>query len=220
MVGGVKQLLLICAMVALVPDSLVAVETQNPNRLSPEEIKAGFHLLFNGANLDGWKAQSEKNFRVKDGRIIADGTKGRSTMYYVGPKGEASFVNYELRLQVLTRKGANSGIYFRTKWQKSGYPDKFGYEAQIANTHKNRFKTGSIQKIRNITKSPVKDDEWFDYHIIAKGRSITLKLNGKVISEYVEPEDERKRKPTGDLIALQGHDPTVVEFRRIRIKKF
>ena len=217
---GVRYFLLIIALVVLVGASLLAVETQNPNRLSPEEIKAGFHLLFNGANLDGWKAQSEKNFRVKDGRIIADGTKGRSTMYYVGPKGEASFVNYELRLQVLTRKGANSGIYFRTKWQKSGYPDKFGYEAQIANTHKNRFKTGSIQKIRNITKSPVKDDEWFDYHIIAKGRSITLKLNGKVISEYVEPEDERKRKPTGGLIALQGHDPTVVEFRRIRIKKF
>ena len=60
--------------VALVSDSLVAAETQNPNLLSPEETKAGFRLLFNGVNLDGWKAQSEKNFRVKDGRIIADGT--------------------------------------------------------------------------------------------------------------------------------------------------
>ena len=215
-----KQVLLMIAVVALVSDSLMAAETQNPNRLSPEETKAGFRLLFNGVNLDGWNAQSKKNFRVKDGRIIADGTKGRSTMYYVGPKGEASFVNYELRLQVLTRKGANSGIYFRTRWQKSGYPDKFGYEAQIANTHKNPFKTGSIFKIRKMTKSAVKDNEWFDYHIIAKGRSITLKLNDKVISEYVEPEDERKRKPTGDLIALQGHDPAVVEFRRIRIKQF
>ena len=178
----------ILLMIAVVADSLLAVETQNPNRLSPEEIKAGFHLLFNGVNLDGWKAQSEKNFRVKDGRIIADGTKGRSTMYYVGPKGEASFVNYELRLQVLTRKGANSGIYFRTKWQKSGYPDKFGYEAQIANTHKNRFKTGSIQKIRNITKSPVKDDEWFDYHIIVEGKKITLKINGQTTVEFTEQE--------------------------------
>ena len=54
---GMKQLLLIFVVVA---DSLLAVETQNPNRLSPEETKAGFHLLFNGVNLDGWKAQTEK----------------------------------------------------------------------------------------------------------------------------------------------------------------
>lgn len=188
-----------------------------PNQLLYDEQQQEFQLLFNGEDLNGWKSQSDKHFRVEDGKLIADGTKGRSMLYYIGSDGKASFDNYELRMQVLTHPGGNSGIYFRTKWQDKGYPDGFGYEAQIANTHKNRSKTGSIYRYKSIAE-PVKDDEWFDYHIIADGRKITTRVNGRVVAEYVEPDDEKKRKPAGGLIAIQCHDPAIVEFRSIRIK--
>lgn len=189
-----------------------------PNQLLQQEKDQGFQLLFNGKNLDGWKAQMKTHFRVEDGKIIADGTRGRSMLYFVGKDGKASFNNFELRLQVLTHKGANSGIYFRTRYQARGYPDNFGYEAQIANTHKNPQKTGSIFRIRKIAKSPTKDNEWVDYHIIANGRSITITIDGNVVTTYKEPEAESKRKPSGHLIGLQCHDPAIVEFRSIRIR--
>ena len=35
-----------------------------PNQLLAMEKQQGFELLFNGENLDGWKAQSDKHFRV------------------------------------------------------------------------------------------------------------------------------------------------------------
>jgi hypothetical protein len=139
-------------------------------------------------------------------------------LYYVGPDAGASFSNFELRLQVRTSKGANSGVYFRTKWLDRGYPDRFGYEAQIANTHRNPRKTGSLYKVVSVSNPPTKDDEWFDYHIIANGRDITLKLNNAVVTEYREPEAPEKRKPQGGLIGIQCHGPAVVEFRSIRIK--
>lgn len=188
------------------------------NQLTDEEQQQGFVLLFNGKDLDGWKPQSAKHFRVENGSIVCDGTLGRSMLYYVGDGQSGGFDNFELRLQVLVHKGANSGIYFRTKWQDEGYPDAFGYEAQIANTHKNPAKTGSIFRIQSLPKSPVKDGEWFDYHILANGRTIRISLNGKLVTEFTEPTDPQQRKPAGSLISLQCHDPAVVEFRSIRIR--
>ena len=44
------------------------------------------------------------------------------------------WTNFELKADVLTRHGANSGIYFHTEFQPEGWPDK-GYEVQVNNTH-------------------------------------------------------------------------------------
>jgi hypothetical protein len=206
------------ALFATVQAPATADDTAKPNTLTAEEVQQGFVLLFNGRNLEGWKAQAGDQFRVEAGRIISDGTKGRSMLYYVGRDGKASFSDFELRLQVFTHKGGNSGIYFRTRWQPGGFPDAYGYEAQIANTHRNPRKTGSLYTIADVKESPVKDDEWFDYHVVANGRGIAVKVNGTVVSEFEEPADPAKRKPLGDLIALQGHDPAAVEFRSIRIR--
>ena len=38
------------------------------------------------------------------------------------------------------------------------------------------------------------------------------------MAEYTEPADGKKRKPLGELIAVQCHDPAVVELRKIRIR--
>ena len=81
----------------------------------------------------------------------------------------------------------------------------------------------------DLTESPVEDGEWFEYHIIVKGKRIILKINGETTLDYTEPDDvatqrDEKRKgrvlnPKGGLIALQAHDPvSVVYFRNIRIK--
>jgi len=44
------------------------------------------------------------------------------------------FKNFELQLQVLTRRHANSGVYFHTAWQPEDWPAQ-GFEVQVNNSH-------------------------------------------------------------------------------------
>lgn len=179
----------------------------------------GFLPLFDGQTMTGWRAQVPGHFFVRDGAIVADGTHGRSMLFFVGENGEGEFANFELRLKVRVAAGCNSGIYFRTEMQEEqGYPDAVGYEAQIANTHKNPNKTGSLFKFIKVPESPVKDEEWFDYQIRAEGRRIVIKINGQVTADYTEPEAAAERKPTSTRLGLQCHDPGEVEFKDIRIQ--
>lgn len=183
----------------------------------------GWIELFNGENLDGWKASENKDtFRVEDGMIVADGP--RSHLFYVGPVEDHDFKNFELKAKVMTRPEANAGIYFHTEYQEEGWPSK-GYECQINNTHSDWRKTGSLYAIEDVRESPAEDGEWFDYHIRVQDDRIVLKVNGETTVEYTEPEDvERPDNMKGRVLgsgtfALQGHDPgSTVYFKDIRVR--
>ena len=187
--------------------------------------KDGFVSIFNGKDLSGWKpaAENPDSFKVENGVLVVDG--GRSHLFYVGGDGKASFKNFEFKAEVKTFPGANGGIYFHTAYQKSGWPSK-GYEAQVNNTHKDPRKTASLYAIKDVHKAPAKDGEWFEYHIIVKGKSITIKINGETQVEYTEPDDvQRKGGFKGRLLgegtfAIQAHDPkSKAMYRNIRIKR-
>ncbi len=47
--------------------------------------------------------------------------------------------------------------------------------------------TGSIYAIRNVWKSPVPDNEWFNYRIVVQGKTIQTFINGMLAAEYTEP---------------------------------
>jgi hypothetical protein len=177
----------------------------------------GWVSLFDGKSLDGWKA-SEKadSFSVRDGMICVE--TGRSHLYYVGPIKEHNFKNFELKLDVMTRPGANSGIYFHTEFQENDWPRK-GFECQVDNTHSDPKRTGSLYGIKHIMNdSPAKDDVWFNYHIIVNGKTVTIKIDGKVVNEYTFPDDAR-RAPTSGTFCLQGHDPkSKVYYKNIAVK--
>ena len=98
------------------------------------ETSAGDWIaLFDGKTLDGWKAgENSATFRVEDGMIVALGP--RSHLFYAGPVAGHNFKNFELKAEVKTAPKANSGIFFHTAFQQSGWPKK-GYEVQINNTH-------------------------------------------------------------------------------------
>ena len=185
--------------------------------------------LFDGKTLAGWKAnENEETFSVQDGMIVAQGR--RSHLFYAGPVANHDFTNFELKAEVKTAPKANSGIYFYTKFQKTGWPEK-GYEVQINNTHpgsgsyRELKKTGSLYAVRNIFKSPVKDNEWFTMHIKVQGRHIQIKLNDLLVVDYIEPEKPiRRGEHVGSVLShgtfcLQGHDPkSKVCFRNIYVK--
>ena len=123
-----------------------------------------------------------------------------------------------------TLPGSNAGIYFHTKYQETGWP-KYGYEAQVNNTHGDPKKTGSLYAVKNVYEAPAKDNEWFDYYIKVDGKHILIVVNGKTCVDWTEPAD---RKPGKDFtrildqgtFCLQAHDPnSTVYFRNIQVKR-
>ena len=185
--------------------------------------------LFDGRTLDGWKAsESRGSFRVVDGQIAADGP--RSHLFYTGSVRNADFKNFELKADVMARPGANSGIYFHTKFQPEGWPEK-GFEVQINNTQKGdasyveRRKTGSLYGVRNVYKALASDNEWFQLHILVRAKQVQVRLNGTLLVDYVEPDppvrmgDAAGRVLDRGTFALQCHDPnSKVFFRNILVK--
>ena len=180
--------------------------------------------LFDGKSLDGWKAADhDECFKAQDGAIVAGGGP-MAHLFYVGAVGNHDFKNFELKIEVKTKPGSNGGIFFHTEPQ-SGFLKK-GYEAQIDNTHTDKRRTGSLLIVKDILEtSPVKDDEWFEYHVIVTGERIVLKVNGQTTVDYTEPENperpegRERRVLSRGQIALQAHDPnSMVFYRNIRIK--
>ena len=68
---------LCCGLVLSLAADVYAAE---PNSLSQDEKSAGFELLFNGADLSGWKHGG--NWKAADGAITREG-KGGSLVYDV-----------------------------------------------------------------------------------------------------------------------------------------
>jgi hypothetical protein len=185
--------------------------------------KDGWISIFDGKTLDGWKAsENPKTFRVEDGRIVVDGP--RAHLFYVGPVQNARFRNFEWKADVMTRPKANSGMYFHTEYQETGWPSK-GYEVQVNNTHPDPRKTGSLYAIQDVHEAPAKDGEWFTQHITVQGKRIVIRVNDKVVVDYTEPDNVerpdamKERRLSEGTFALQGHDPeSVIYFRNIMVK--
>ena len=174
----------------------------------------GWISLFNGKDFTGWKISDIKQakWRVEDGMIVANGP--RSHLFTV-----REFKDFEFKAEVYTTPGSNSGIYFHTKYQETGWPE-IGHEAQVNVTHRDPVKTGSVYGIVKLYETPARNCEWWTQHIIVKGRNIVIKINGKTVIDYTEPEGVKgMRKLSKGSMALQAHDPkSVVYYRNLRIK--
>jgi hypothetical protein len=185
--------------------------------------------LFDGKTLNGWKAsEAPGSFKVIDGQIACDGP--RSHLFYVGPDGNADFKNFELSVEVMTRDGANSGVYFHTAFQAEGFPGR-GFEAQVINlrsgegNYRENKLTGSLYGIRNVYKPVVKDDEWFTMFVTVKGKRIQIRVNDLLLVDYVESSPpptvpgSPARKLDHGTFALQCHDPaSKVFYRNLRVR--
>jgi hypothetical protein len=183
----------------------------------------GWGPLFDGKTLNGWKASEATNsWSVEDGAIVAN-AKNRSHLFYVGDG--RPFKNFEFKADVMTKPGSNGGIYFHTKFQETGWP-KHGFEVQVNQTHKDPIKTASLYQVANVmNNSPAKDNEWYNMHTIVQGKHAVVKVNGKVVNEYTEPEGYQPGKDfprqfDEGTFALQAHDPkSFVYFKNIMAKR-
>lgn len=180
--------------------------------------------LFDGKSLNGWKASEQPGvFSVSDGQIIARG--GRSHLIYTGPVQNATFKNFEFSADVMTRPGANSGVYFHTAFQESGWP-RAGFEVQVNNSFKaDNKKTGSLYGVRNVYQQFVRDNEWFNLNIAVRGKQVQIRVNDMLVVDYTEPDPPFRADTNFDRVighgsfALQGHDAnSTTSYKNIRVR--
>lgn len=186
------------------------------------DAEEGFVKIFDGRTFNGWKMANENTntWKIEDGAFVAHGS--RCHLFYVGD--EKPFKNFELKVDVMTEPGSNGGIYFHTRYQETGWP-RYGFESQVNVSHSDWIKTGSLYGLVNIGLTPAKDNQWWTQHIIVRGNSVTVKIDGQTIFEYNEPRGaapgrEFTRKLDEGTFALQAHDPrSVVRYKNIRVKR-
>jgi len=180
---------------------------------------AGWVSLFDGKTLDGWKANEKPaTFSVQNGEIVVRGD--RAHLFYDGPVQNHDFKNFEVKMDILTKKGANSGFYIHTEFQPEGWPAK-GYEIQVNNTHTDPKKGAGLYGVKDNATAPAKDDEWYTMSITVEGKRIVTKVNGVVIVDYTEDESasSKGRRLSHGTFAIQGHDPgSEVHFKNILVR--
>ena len=183
----------------------------------------GWIPLFDGQSLNGWRAsENPATFRVENGVIVVHGP--RAHLYYDGPVGNHDFRNFEWKAEILTFPQANSGMYFHTEFQETGWPAK-GYEVQVNNSHSDPRRTGSLYAIDDVNEMLVPDGEWFTQHVIVEGKRVRILVNERQVVDYTEPastdrpNDMAGRVVSSGTVALQGHDPnSQVHYRNIMIR--
>ena len=170
--------------------------TAKVTKLSPEEEKAGFELLFDGTNLDQWHG-GKANYLPIDGAIYVSANYGADGNLYTNKKYSDFVFRFEF---CFVRPGINNGVGIRTKDGVDAAYD--GMEIQILDHDDPIYQGlreyqvhGSVYGIipaKRIKHKPL--GEWNYEEIRAEGDHITVTLNGEVLVDG----DIRK--------ACQGHN--------------
>lgn len=225
---------LLLAGAALLPAAAAGVAPQ------PER---GFTSLFNGKDLTGWvygrrgnaENRSGRGYQVEKGVIYS--TKEDGGNLYT----EKEYRDFVLRFDVRLTENANNGIGIRAPLQ--GDAAYVGMEIQVLDDSGSQYTKlqpwqyhGSIYGVvpaKRGFQKPV--GEWNSEEITARGRRITVKLNGTTIvdanldevtdpevlkahRDLARPEGSRGIANTTGHIGLLGHGARV-EFRNLRIKE-
>jgi len=165
------------------------------NELSKKEKKAGWKLLFNGKNADGWICNNGKQPSetvIENGTLMPYKSGGYVLMY------EKPFSDFILKCEVKMPEKCNSGIFFRVGNPKN--PVQTGFEVQVLNSKGNgRHDFGAIYDLVAPKKNNLKPTgEWNAVEIKAVGPKISVKVNGEKVAEInTEKWTEPGRRPDG-----------------------
>jgi hypothetical protein len=118
---------------------------------------------------------------------------------------KAILKSFILNLHLKTTAGAEGLILFHAPADARNLSK--GYQVIINNSDYrtgNPQKTGSLAFIRSNFVRNAADDTWFDMQISVKANHISVKVNGKLISDYTEPEKPQRIAGKEGMILSSG----------------
>ncbi len=215
----------------------------------PKLQESGFQTIFDGKSLSGWDC--DPDFWSVQGGVMLGETKAdhqpKQNIFCIWKGGSPG--DFELKMDYkLTGVTGNSGVQYRSvelpdvaKWVMKGYQadidGKQQYTGQIYEERGRAFvalrgqlvyasdgnKPGFIGSVgdNDQLKGLIKENDWNELQIIARGNTIVQLINGRVMSMLVD-DDKANRKMAGE-IGVQLHKTAAamkIEARNIRIKTF
>jgi len=211
--------------------------------LAPDD-HTGFESIFDGKSLKGWDGDPTL-WRVENETIIGESTAEKPlkiNTFLIWRGGQPK--DFELKLEYRINS-TNSGVQYRSveltevgKWVMKGYQADIDFQNTYTGQlyeergrgflalrgQATRLQEGKKQVIANLggddLKSLIKANDWNQFHIIAKGNSLTHILNGRLMAVAID--EDAKNRAMGGLIGFQMHmgPPMKVEFRNIWLKNF
>jgi len=213
--------------------------------VAAEEAKpdaAGFVSLFNGRDMTGWEGKPGW-WKVEDGALTGRSAPEKPCKkhnYLMWRGGKAADFELKLKFRIV---GGNSGVQFRSRelpdWDIAGYqadldaPGKWtgclydvntGRAAVSMRGQKTVIDADGKKQVTDFAGAAelgkaVKKEDWNEYHVIARGNHIILKINGVLMTEVT---DNQKGKASREgIFAFQLHPgpPMKVQFKDIRLKR-
>lgn len=200
-----------------------------PFRLSAEEKKEGFQVLFDGTNMHQWTGNTT-DYTLEDGCISLHPSKSFGGNLYT----RKEYGNFVYRFEFRLTPAANNGIGIRTPME--GDAAYAGMEIQILDCEHPVYKDitplqhhGSVYGIipaRAHASKPA--GEWNTEEIRAEGDHIRVTVNGVVVLDGNIRKAVKNGTPDGKEhpglfnktghIGFLGHG-SPVKFRNIRIKE-
>jgi hypothetical protein len=227
--------------------NVLAQRAPSPETLVPPLLETGFQPIFDGKTLNGWDGDSSF-WRAEGGAITGETSathQPRQNTFCIWRGAQPG--DFELKAQYRI-SGGNSGFQYRSvertdvaKWVMQGYQADIDaeqrYTGQLYEERDRGFlaprgtfsyaalgkKPGSIGAVGDPDqlRGFIRNNEWNDLHVVARGDSLVHLLNGHVMCAFLD-DDTAHRKRDG-LIGIQLHVTDAgmkIEARNIRIKMF
>ena len=178
------------------------------NRLTPEEIEAGWIRLFDGHTLFGWQPNSDTKWSADNGVLIGEDGETKGLLVTT-----SRFANYELRCDFRVESAGNSGIFLRTaKLPKD--PGVDCYELNIWDDAP-EFKSASLVKRAKPAEAiAAADNQWHSYLVTVDGPLVVVQLDGEELLRYT---DDTATPLTSGFIGLQMNGGRA-EFRNVFLR--
>lgn len=175
---------------------------------------SGSGTLFDGKDGDKWKTSG--NVIIKEGVMTLTGNEAQAILK------NGKYKNFDLSMELRTTPGGKGIVWFHTNPTLNK-----GYRIAINNDREDPIwwkMTGSLMSVRNLTKSFVKENEWFKINIRVLGREISVDINGEPVVDYIEPATPYRTKENAYALLKEGTFALVssgsgeVQFKNIAIQ--
>jgi hypothetical protein len=210
------------------------------------EDRTGFTPIFDGTSLKGWDGDPTF-WRVENGAIVGESTEAnpvKQNTFVIFRGGEPG--DFDLKVE-LRLNGGNTGVQYRSqqvptdektgKWVLKGYQADFDANNTFTGMLYEERGRGIIMQRGGVAwlgdaargvigstgtpdelKPIIKDKDWNQFHVIARGNTLIHILNGRVTAILVD--DDAKNRSAKGLIGFQIHTgpPMKVEFRNVLLK--
>jgi hypothetical protein len=199
-----KRTFALVAGLAVVAAASVCMAPQTAGQTGP-----GWTVLVDDKTMGDWdKSGAEANWRMEGGALVADKKTGEGTSHLVT---KTKYKDFQIYAEFWASDDANSGIFIRCQ-----DPKKIGakscYEVNIFDQRKDpSYGTGAIVYFAEVNPMPKAGGKWNTFEITAKGRQLTIVLNGQ------KTVDIRNAVFEEGPFTLQ-YGSGVMKFRKVAIK--